>query len=202
MLIKRRSSSGIRAITTNFRFLLSVISASGLRANEYPAHGLLLLDLVSMRSFIKTAPVLLLGLMQGHDQNVEADPNYMYAAVLGSGFYRVEDASLTMLRIPLSMTLRETSAEQAGHRCCCRSPWVIHRLGDGRRCQRRNLRDELSILIGHAALHVVETERWFSDTGMTHATLPARSLWRTIMTFTEVSEMSDSVILKSMVEHD
>ena len=69
-----------------------------------------------MRNFLKTISALLLGISQGYAQDFEADPNYMYAAVLGSGFYRVEDASLTMLRIPLSMTLRETSAEQAGLR--------------------------------------------------------------------------------------
>lgn len=42
-----------------------------------------------------------------------ADPNYMYATVLGSGFYRVGDATLTMLRVPFEMTLREESADQS-----------------------------------------------------------------------------------------
>lgn len=45
---------------------------------------------------------------------VEAVPNYMYSAVLGSGFYKVEDATLTMVRIPFSKTLRELNADQDG----------------------------------------------------------------------------------------
>lgn len=45
---------------------------------------------------------------------VDVVPNYMYSAVLGSGFYQVEDATLTMVRIPFSTTLREDSVEQVG----------------------------------------------------------------------------------------
>lgn len=37
----------------------------------------------------------------------------MYATVLGSGFYRVGDATLTMLRVPFEMTLREESDTQS-----------------------------------------------------------------------------------------
>lgn len=45
---------------------------------------------------------------------VAADPNYIYAAVLGTGFYRVEDATLTTVRLPFTYTLKEESLEQAG----------------------------------------------------------------------------------------
>jgi hypothetical protein len=47
-------------------------------------------------------------------QNLNADPNYMFAVVLGTGFYVVEDASFTVVRIPISVTLREITDENAG----------------------------------------------------------------------------------------
>ncbi|WP_156817231.1 hypothetical protein [Rubritalea marina] len=50
---------------------------------------------------------------QGVIRDERADPNYMYAAVLGSGFYTVGDASLTMLRVPFKLTLREANDEDA-----------------------------------------------------------------------------------------
>jgi hypothetical protein len=53
--------------------------------------------------------------VQAEDEGlVDAVPNYMFSAVLGSGFYRVEDATLTTVRIPFSKTLRELNAEQDG----------------------------------------------------------------------------------------
>lgn len=53
--------------------------------------------------------------VQAEDEGlVDAVPNYMFSVVLGSGFYRVEDATLTTVRIPFSKTLRELNAEQDG----------------------------------------------------------------------------------------
>ena len=52
-------------------------------------------------------------LAENDEALVDAVPNYMFSAVLGSGFYTVEDATLTMVRIPVSKTLREFSPEQS-----------------------------------------------------------------------------------------
>ena len=45
---------------------------------------------------------------------IDSEPNYMFAAVLGSGVYRVEDATLTTVRIPFSKSLREFTSEDDG----------------------------------------------------------------------------------------
>lgn len=41
----------------------------------------------------------------------EVEPNYMFAAVLGSGIYQVENSTLTVVRVPLSMMLGDSSPE-------------------------------------------------------------------------------------------
>ena len=54
------------------------------------------------------------GALANDESLLDATPNYMYSAVLGSGFYKVEDATLTLVRIPISMTLREFNSFQPG----------------------------------------------------------------------------------------
>ncbi|MFC4993859.1 hypothetical protein [Rubritalea tangerina] len=44
-------------------------------------------------------------LSQDAINDLPAEPNYIYAAVLGTGVYRVEDATLTTVRLPFSYTL-------------------------------------------------------------------------------------------------
>lgn len=69
-----------------------------------------------MKPWITTALVILAGGSATCDPLPEAIPNYMFSAILGSGYYQVEDASLAVVRIPFSLHLQETTLEQAGLR--------------------------------------------------------------------------------------
>lgn len=68
--------------------------------------------MTSLRLPIFPGLIFLLGLTAGRIEAqlvFEAEPNYMFAAVLGSGVYQIEDSSLTVVRVPLSMRLDETT---------------------------------------------------------------------------------------------
>jgi hypothetical protein len=44
----------------------------------------------------------------------DANVSYLYAAIMGSGTYKIDGRRISMLRVPFSLTQRELSAEQAG----------------------------------------------------------------------------------------